>query len=113
VIDRVYRERERERGGREGGGERVVRVNPKSDAIFCTLLAQNAVHGAMAGYTCFTTGLVCNRTVYIPIPAIVENSPRYSVYIYVYMYIHLHTYILTPWPDTPAHDQAISIYIDK
>lgn len=47
-----------------------------SDAIFCTLLAQNAVHGAMAGYTCFTTGLVCNRTVYIPIPAIVENSPR-------------------------------------
>ena len=39
-------------------------------------LAQNAVHGAMAGYTCFTTGLVCNRTVYLPIPALVANSPR-------------------------------------
>ena len=47
-----------------------------SDSLFCMLLAQNAVHGAMAGYTCFTTGIVCNRTVYIPIPAIVENSPR-------------------------------------
>ena len=47
-----------------------------SDSLFCMLLAQNAVHGAMAGYTCFTTGIVCNRTVYIPIPAMVKNSPR-------------------------------------
>jgi 6-phosphofructokinase 1 len=47
-----------------------------SDSLFCMLLAQNAVHGAMAGYTCFTTGLCCNRTVYLPIPALVENSPR-------------------------------------
>ena len=47
-----------------------------TDALFCMLLAQNAVHGAMAGYTCFTTGLCCNRTVYLPIPALVENSPR-------------------------------------
>ena len=47
-----------------------------SDSLFCMLLAQNAVHGAMAGYTCFTTGLCCNRTVFLPIPALVENSPR-------------------------------------
>ena len=47
-----------------------------SDSLFCMLLAQNAVHGSMAGYTCFTTGLCCNRTVYLPIPALVENSPR-------------------------------------
>lgn len=47
-----------------------------SDALYCMLLAQNAVHGAMAGYTGFTTGLVNNRLVYIPIPRIVATSPR-------------------------------------
>ena len=47
-----------------------------SDALYCMLLAQNAVHGAMAGYTAFTTGLVNNRLVYIPIPRIVATSPR-------------------------------------
>ena len=47
-----------------------------SDALYCMLLAQNAVHGAMAGYTSFTTGLVNNRMVYIPIPRIVATSPR-------------------------------------
>lgn len=40
------------------------------------LLAQNAVHGAMAGYTGFTVGLVNNRVVYIPIPRLVATSPR-------------------------------------
>ena len=29
-----------------------------ADAIYCMMLAQNAVHGAMAGYTGFTVGLV-------------------------------------------------------
>ena len=47
-----------------------------SDSLYCMLLAQNAVHGAMAGYTCFTTGMCCARTVFLPIPALVENSPR-------------------------------------
>jgi 6-phosphofructokinase 1 len=47
-----------------------------SDAVLCALLAQNAVHGAMAGYTSFSTGLVNNRLCYIPIPAITANSPR-------------------------------------
>ena len=47
-----------------------------SDALYCMLLAQNAVHGAMAGYTGFSVGLVNNRVVYIPIPRLVATSPR-------------------------------------
>ena len=47
-----------------------------ADALYCMILAQNAVHGAMAGYTAFTVGLVNNRVVYIPIPRIVATSPR-------------------------------------
>jgi 6-phosphofructokinase 1 len=35
--------------------------------MFCLILAQNAVHGAMAGFTAFSVGLVNNRVVYIPI----------------------------------------------
>ena len=42
----------------------------------CMLLAQNSVHGAMAGYTAFSTGLVNNRVVYIPINKLVATSPR-------------------------------------
>lgn len=40
------------------------------------VLAQNAVHGAMAGYTSFSVGLVNNRVVLIPIPRLVATSPR-------------------------------------
>ena len=40
------------------------------------LLGQNAVHGAMAGFTGFCTGLCNNRVVYLPMEAIVANSPR-------------------------------------
>lgn len=47
-----------------------------SDAIFCMILAQNAVHGAMSGLTGFCVGLVNNRTVYIPMASITEHSPR-------------------------------------
>mmetsp|Transcript_137 Transcript_137/g.212 ORF Transcript_137/g.212 Transcript_137/m.212 type:complete len:509 (+) Transcript_137:121-1647(+) len=54
---------------------RSVKANA-ADALFCLLLAQNAVHGAMAGLTGFCVGLVNNRTVYIPMSAIVKNSPR-------------------------------------
>mmetsp|Transcript_3435 Transcript_3435/g.8946 ORF Transcript_3435/g.8946 Transcript_3435/m.8946 type:complete len:83 (+) Transcript_3435:292-540(+) len=39
-------------------------------------LAQNAVHGAMAGLTGFSVGLVNNRIVYLPIPQLVATSPR-------------------------------------
>lgn len=47
-----------------------------SDSLYCMLLSHNAVHGAMAGYTAFSTGLVNNRVVYIPIPRLVATSPR-------------------------------------
>lgn len=33
------------------------------DQIYCMQLAQNAVHGAMAGYTAFSAAVVNNRTV--------------------------------------------------
>jgi 6-phosphofructokinase len=46
----------------------MIRAIPSnaSDNIYCTLLAQNAVHGAMAGYTGFTVGVVNGRHTYIP-----------------------------------------------
>lgn len=46
------------------------------DSLYCMLLAQNAVHGAMAGLTGFTVGLTNNRTVYLPITSICKHSPR-------------------------------------
>jgi 6-phosphofructokinase 1 len=47
-----------------------------SDSLYCMLLAQNAIHGCMAGYTAFSVGLVNNRVVYIPISKLVATSPR-------------------------------------
>lgn len=44
--------------------------------MLCTQLAQAAVHGAMAGFTAFSTGLVNNRVCYIPIDLITATSPR-------------------------------------
>lgn len=46
----------------------MIRAIPSnaSDNVCCTLLAQSAVHGAMAGYTGFTVGLVNGRHTYIP-----------------------------------------------
>jgi 6-phosphofructokinase len=48
-----------------------------SDSVYCMTLAQNAVHGAMCGFTGFTSGLVNNRTVLLPIPVITATSPSY------------------------------------
>ena len=39
-------------------------------------LAQNAVHGAMAGFTGFSVGLCNNRMVWLPIPELCATSPR-------------------------------------
>jgi 6-phosphofructokinase 1 len=47
-----------------------------ADSLYCMQLAQNAVHGAMAGYTGFSVGLCNNRLVYLPIPELVSTSPR-------------------------------------
>ena len=46
----------------------MIRAIPAnaSDNVYSTLLAQSAVHGAMAGYTGFISGLVNGRHTYIP-----------------------------------------------
>lgn len=56
----------------------MVRSVPANaaDSLYCMQLAQNAVHGSMAGYTGFSVGLCNNRMVYIPIPELCRTSPR-------------------------------------
>jgi 6-phosphofructokinase 1 len=56
----------------------TVRSVPSNavDTFYCMQLAQNAVHGAMAGFTGFSVGMVNNRIVYLPIPQLVATSPR-------------------------------------
>lgn len=48
-----------------------------SDSIYAQTLAQNAVHGAMAGYTGFTSGMINNRSVMLPIALVSATSPSY------------------------------------
>ncbi|KAK9699816.1 hypothetical protein RND81_08G197200 [Saponaria officinalis] len=54
----------------------MIRAIPSnaSDSVYCTLLAQSAVHGAMAGFTGFTSGLVNGRHTYIPFHRITERQ---------------------------------------
>ncbi|KAJ1387893.1 Pyrophosphate-dependent phosphofructokinase [Sesbania bispinosa] len=54
----------------------MIRAVPSnaSDNVYCTLLAQSAVHGAMAGYTGYTSGLVNGRQTYIPFYRINEKT---------------------------------------
>ncbi|KAL7581507.1 hypothetical protein ACA910_022076 [Epithemia clementina (nom. ined.)] len=47
-----------------------------ADSLYCMQLGQNAVHGAMAGFTGFSVGLCNNRMVWLPIPELVATSPR-------------------------------------
>ncbi|KAK4798332.1 hypothetical protein SAY86_030658 [Trapa natans] len=56
----------------------MIRAVPSnaSDNVYCTLLAQSAVHGAMAGYTGFTVGLVNGRHTYIPFNRITEKQHK-------------------------------------
>ncbi|OMO67379.1 hypothetical protein CCACVL1_20567 [Corchorus capsularis] len=56
----------------------MIRAIPSnaSDNVYCTLLAQSAVHGAMAGYTGFTSGLVNGRQTYIPFYRITEKQNK-------------------------------------
>ncbi|RZC69911.1 hypothetical protein C5167_033542 [Papaver somniferum] len=54
---------------------RACRANA-SDAILCTVLGQNAVHGAFAGYSGITV-LICNsHYVYLPIPEVISSTRR-------------------------------------
>ncbi|KAK9063281.1 hypothetical protein SSX86_017151 [Deinandra increscens subsp. villosa] len=54
----------------------MIRAVPSNayDNIYCTLLAQSAVHGAMAGYSGFTVGPVNSRHAYIPIGRVTEAT---------------------------------------
>eukprot|EP00931_Biecheleriopsis_adriatica_P050831 TRINITY_DN29461_c0_g2_i1.p1 TRINITY_DN29461_c0_g2~~TRINITY_DN29461_c0_g2_i1.p1 ORF type:complete len:252 (-),score=17.40 TRINITY_DN29461_c0_g2_i1:261-908(-) len=58
----------------------MIRSTPPDpvDSIFCTALAQNAVHASMAGYTAFSVGKVNNRYVLLPIQELVSRG-RQSV----------------------------------
>jgi len=47
-----------------------------ADSLYCMQLGQNAVHGAMAGFTGFSVGLCNNKMVFLPIPELVSTSPR-------------------------------------
>mmetsp|Transcript_40385 Transcript_40385/g.114330 ORF Transcript_40385/g.114330 Transcript_40385/m.114330 type:complete len:546 (-) Transcript_40385:420-2057(-) len=55
----------------------MIRAIPTNsgDRIYCKVLAHNAVHGAFAGYTGITVGLVNTHYVFLPIPVIIQ-SPR-------------------------------------
>uniref|UniRef100_A0A5B7CCD3 ATP-dependent 6-phosphofructokinase n=1 Tax=Davidia involucrata TaxID=16924 RepID=A0A5B7CCD3_DAVIN len=54
---------------------RACRANA-SDAILCTVLGQNAVHGAFAGYSGISVGICNTHYVYLPIPEVI-SSPKY------------------------------------
>eukprot|EP00741_Cyanophora_paradoxa_P009724 tig00001623_g9421.t1 len=56
----------------------MIRSGPANaaDSVLCTNLAHSAVHGAMAGYTAFTTGLVNQRVVMIPFGDICGRPQR-------------------------------------
>lgn len=60
-----------------------VRAVPSDafDSVYCAVLAQNAVHGAMAGFTGFTVGRIDESYVMLPIQAITERqSPIVNVH---------------------------------
>eukprot|EP00850_Spirogloea_muscicola_P005881 SM000027S09662 [mRNA] locus=s27:644561:647889:+ [translate_table: standard] len=53
----------------------MIRACPANaaDHIFCSVLGQNAVHGAFAGYSNFTVGLVNTHYCLLPIPAVIRH----------------------------------------
>jgi 6-phosphofructokinase 1 len=52
---------------------RAVRANA-SDGILCTVLGQNAVHGAFAGYSGITVGIINTHYAYLPIPQVIAYA---------------------------------------
>lgn len=56
----------------------IVRSAPanSSDSIFCSSLAYQAVHGAMAGKTQFVVGKVNNKFVHLPIAAVTSQRKK-------------------------------------
>ncbi|KAI8464851.1 MAG: phosphofructokinase family protein [Monoraphidium minutum] len=55
----------------------IIRSIPttSNDRIYCKILSHNAVHGAFAGFTGITVGLVNTHYVYLPIPVVIQ-APR-------------------------------------
>lgn len=53
----------------------IVRACPpvSSDSVYCTILGQTAVHGAMAGFTGFSVGLCNNHHVLLPISKVTQT----------------------------------------
>ncbi|KAG2435483.1 hypothetical protein HYH02_011778 [Chlamydomonas schloesseri] len=47
-----------------------------NDRIYCKVLGQGAVHGAFAGFTDITVGLVNTHYVYLPIPTIIQAARK-------------------------------------
>ncbi|MDX9773685.1 MAG: ATP-dependent 6-phosphofructokinase [Bacteroidales bacterium] len=58
---------------------RSAPANP-NDSKFCNLLAQNAVHAAMAGKTDFVVGFWNNRFTLMPIPTVVARRKKIDIY---------------------------------
>ncbi|KAL5981142.1 ATP-dependent 6-phosphofructokinase 5, chloroplastic [Asimina triloba] len=54
---------------------RAIRANA-SDAILCTVLGQNAVHGAFAGFSGISVGICNTHYVLLPIPEVIR-SPKF------------------------------------
>ncbi|GLJ13002.1 hypothetical protein SUGI_0203080 [Cryptomeria japonica] len=52
---------------------RAIRANA-ADGILCTVLGQNAVHGAFAGFSGITVGICNTHYVYLPIPEVIQYA---------------------------------------
>ena len=46
------------------------------DTQLCMMLAQHSVHGAMHGFTGFSTGMIRNSACYIPITTLMDAGAR-------------------------------------
>lgn len=75
----------------------MIRAIPSnaSDNVYCTLLAQSAVHGAMAGYTGFTVGPVNGRHAYIPFN--VSYISSHSHLLVLHIISHLSSMIMAQY----------------
>jgi len=54
----------------------MVRATPTnaSDAVYCSILGQSAVHAAFAGLSAITVGMVCGHYVYLPIEPVIADA---------------------------------------
>jgi hypothetical protein len=75
-----------------------------SDALYCMLLAQNAVHGAMVRNMDVYIYLYMNMYIYIYIYIFIYEN----VYIYVYIYVYVHI-----WINLDLFNSIISFYFTR